>query len=57
MTYPSISSWILSGGVIALFATINWYLWRFAPVLPYPLANKRARRDLDERTASLKEVA
>lgn len=32
-------------------------LWRFAPVLPYPLVNKRARRERDERTASLKEVA
>ncbi len=47
MTYPSISTWILGGGAAALLSMINWYLWRFAPVLPYPLADKRARRELE----------
>lgn len=38
MIVPSITTLVLGFAVMAVLAVADWYLWRTAPEMPYPLA-------------------
>lgn len=56
MVYPSLTTWVVAGGVTAILSFVNWYLWRFAPVLPYPLT-KSATGVHTAHSTDFKDVA
>ena len=37
MIFPSITTLILGLAITAILGLMDWYAWRTAPVLPYPL--------------------
>ncbi len=43
MIFPSITTLILGLAIAALLGFVDWYLWRIAPVLPYPLESTGTR--------------
>jgi hypothetical protein len=45
---PSITTIALGLLITAALAAIDWYVWRTAPVLPYPLEASPAQRVVDE---------
>lgn len=56
--FPSSMAIGLGVVIAAALAIVDWYVWRAAPVLPYPLEDSAPRPgDHDETAADLKEVA
>jgi hypothetical protein len=45
---PSITTIALGLLITAALAAIDWYVWRTAPVLPYPLEASPGQRAADE---------
>jgi hypothetical protein len=55
--FPSIATMALGLVITAVLAVVNWYVWRTAPVLPYPLAASGPRYADDDKAPAFKEVA
>ena len=55
--FPSSATIALGLAITAALAIIDWFVWRTAPVLPYPLAESRPRSADDDEATVLKEVA
>jgi hypothetical protein len=56
--FPSIETIGLGFAITAVLALIDWYVWRTAPTLPYPLpalstrpADERSLRPYDDRSS------
>lgn len=45
---PSITTIALGLLITAALALVDWYVWRMAPILPYPLEASPAERVADE---------
>jgi hypothetical protein len=45
---PSITTIALGLLITAALALVDWYVWRMAPILPYPLQASPAERVVDE---------
>jgi hypothetical protein len=54
--FPSIATMALGLAVTAMLLAIDWYVWRTAPRLPYPLTASRPQQ-LDDQDAGFKKVA
>jgi len=55
--FPSFATKAIGVAVTAVLAAADWYVWRTAPVLPYPLAQSDPRLADDKDGAAFKEVA
>src|SRR5258708_4886442 len=53
--FPSIETMVIGIVITTALAVVDWYLWRVAPVLKYPVAGTGPR--YTEREAGFKEVA
>ncbi len=51
MIFPSITTLILGLAITAILGLVDWYLWRTAPVLPYPLESSGTRPPYAENDA------
>ena len=51
MIVPSITTLILGLAITAILGLVDWYLWRTAPVLPYPLESSGTRPPYAENDA------
>jgi hypothetical protein len=54
---PSIATIAIGMTILAALAVVDWFVWRMAPVLPYPLARPGPRSAASEAAVALKEVA
>jgi hypothetical protein len=45
---PSIATIALGLLITAALAVVDWYVWRMAPILPYPLEASPGQRVVDE---------
>lgn len=48
--FPSIETIGLGVAITAVLALIDWFVWRTAPTLPYPLPARRSR-SADDRSS------
>jgi hypothetical protein len=48
--FPSIETIGLGFAITAVLALIDWFVWRTAPTLPYPLPARRSR-SADDRSS------
>jgi hypothetical protein len=55
--FPSAATIALGAAITLALATIDWYVWRAAPVLPYPLAASRPQCTIAADGEAFKEVA
>ena len=55
--FPSIETIGLGFAIAAVLALIDWFVWRTAPTLPYPLPARRSRPADDDAAADFQEVA
>jgi hypothetical protein len=55
--FPSVATIVLGAALILALATIDWYVWRMAPVLPHPLAASRPQFIIADHGEGFKEVA
>jgi hypothetical protein len=63
--FPSIETIGLGFAITAVLALIDWYVWRTAPTLPYPLPalstrpydDRSSRTDAGDDAADFQEVA
>ncbi|HZO82417.1 MAG TPA: hypothetical protein VFB33_12055 [Candidatus Binataceae bacterium] len=56
MFVPSLMTLALGFAVTVALAVVDWYVWRTAPVLPYPKA-PGGTRYADEEEAAFRKVA
>lgn len=56
MMVPSITTLVLGSAIVAVLATVDWFVWRMTPVRRYPLSPEGTRFADDEATA-LRKVA
>ncbi len=56
--FPSTATIVLGFVMTVALAVIDWYVWRMAPTLPYPLAASRPRAVIvNDDGEAFKEVA
>jgi hypothetical protein len=55
--FPSIATIVFGSVITIALAAIDWYVWRAAPVLPYPLAASRPQFTIADDGEAFKEVA
>jgi len=55
--FPSNATIGLGLVITAVAAVVDWYVWRVAPVRPYPLAELRHDGDEHDEAAGFDEVA
>ncbi len=57
MMVPSITTLVIGLAIAVALAVVDWYVWRTAPVLPYPLAPTGPHFAEEEEAAAFKKVA
>ena len=57
MMFPSIATIAIGTMIVAALAVVDWFVWRMAPVLPYPLARSGSPSAASDVAADLKKVA
>lgn len=55
--FPSIETMVIGVVITAALAVLDWYVWRTAPVLPYPITSTEPRRAEQDEPALFKKVA
>ena len=55
--FPSSATIGLGLAITAVLAIIDWYVWRTAPELPYPLKAVESQNTADREASGFKEVA
>ena len=56
--FPSIETIGIGLVITAILAILDWYVWRTAPVLPYPITATEPRRvEEEDEAAAFEKVA
>ena len=55
--FPSIATMALRLVITAALAVVDWYVWRTAPVMPYPRVVADRQGADDKEAKAFKEVA
>lgn len=55
--FPSSATIGVGMAITAVLAIIDWYVWRTAPVLPYPLTAVDGQKTAEKDATGFKEVA